>query len=138
MRIVSTSRPSSRQKPFSWATLKGRSEMEIPVVENLTLFNCADNGVAPIVKNSTTRTGIYPIRISTFSELVLTTETQSLVISFLRALCAGGEFSDSLHHKKNRRCGLKFGSPEVLTASWRCHREWPASPCPNKAGLRLY
>src|SRR5215471_4443760 len=80
MRIVSTSRLSSRQKPFSWATLKGRSEMEIPVVENLTFFNCAEIGVAPIVRNSATRTVIYPIRISTFSELIF----HQRVLHFLR------------------------------------------------------
>jgi hypothetical protein len=50
---------------FSWATLKGSSETEIPVVENLIFFNCADIGDTPISKKRITRTGIDLIRIST-------------------------------------------------------------------------
>src|SRR5215471_17089726 len=100
MRIVSTSRLSSRQKPFSWATLKGRSEMEIPVVENLTFFNCAEIGVAPIVRNSATRTVIYPIRISTFSELIFHQRDAEFSYSFLRVLRASPVNSPTLFTTK--------------------------------------
>jgi hypothetical protein len=44
--------------------LKGSSEIEIPVVENLTFFNCAETGIVPTIKKATTRKGTYLIHIS--------------------------------------------------------------------------
>src|SRR5262245_3794467 len=127
MRIVSTSRPSSRQKPFSWATLKGRSEMEIPVVENLTFFNCAEVGVAATVKRTTTRTVIYPGRIELFLCVLCVFAGD---ISFLtRAITC----QELLPYSRE-----PFSPPQVSAALSRCLRESLASLFPNKGGLRLF